>query len=222
MPNNGRYETALEIQGALFGDNGSIANKVKHDIVLSLGENEYQQAMRDGLPDAVRLRFDMPAKKPGSYLVRIAVRDRTSAKIGSAGQFLDVPDLNNKQLAVSGIVLRSAAAATTPATVMATPPGRRFPLNSDLYSAFFIYNATPNLVLRTKLFRDGKVVKAIAEQPIDVTNKDALGRSLITNVMRLTPDLEPGDYYLQVVITDKAAKDKRTAVTQWVDFEVVK
>jgi hypothetical protein len=190
--------------------------------VLSLGEKEYQQAMRDGLPDAVRLRFDMPAKKPGSYLVRIAVRDRTSAKIGSAGQFLDVPDLNNKRLAVSGIVLRSAAAATTPASVMATPPGRRFPLNSDLYSAFFIYNASPNLALQTRLFRDGKIVKAVAEQPIDVSNKDALGRSLITNVMRLTSDLEPGDYYLQVVITDKAAKDKRTAVTQWVDFEVVK
>ena len=222
VPNNGRYETALEIQGALFGDNGSIANKVKHDIVLSLAENEYKQALRDGLPDAVRLRFDMPAKKPGSYQVRIAVRDRTSAKIGSAGQFIEVPDLNNQRLAVSGIVLRSAAAATTPATVMATPPGRRFPLNSDLYSAFFIYNATPNLVLQTKLFRDGKVVKAGAETPVDVSNKDALGRSLITNVMRLTPDLESGDYYLQVVITDKAAKDKRSAVTQWVDFEVVK
>jgi hypothetical protein len=222
VPNNGRYETALEIQGALFGDNGSMANKVKHDIVLSLGENEYKQAMRDGLPDAVRLRFDMPAKKPGSYQVRIAVRDRTSAKIGSAGQFIEVPDLNNERLAVSGIVLRSAAAATTPATVMATPPGRRFSLNSDLYSAFFIYNATPNLVQQTKLFRDGKLVKTIAETPIDVSNKDALGRNLITNVMRLTPDLEPGDYYLQVVITDKAAKDKRSAVTQWVDFEVVK
>lgn len=222
VPNNGRYETALEIQGALFGDNGSMANKVKHDIVLSLGENEYQQALRDGLPDAVRLRFDMPAKKPGSYQVRIAVRDRTSAKIGSAGQFIEVPDLDNKQLAVSGLVLRSAAAATTPATVMATPPGRRFPLNSDLYFAFFIYNASPNLVLQTKLFRDGKVVKMVAEQPIDVLNKDALGRNLITNVMRLTPDLEPGNYYLQVVIIGKATKDKRSAVTQWVDFEVVK
>ena len=77
-------------------------------------------------------------------------------------------------------------------------------------------------MLQTKLFRDGKAVKAIADTPIDVSNKDALGRNLITNVMRLTPDLEPGNYYLQVVITDKAAKDKRAAVTQWVDFEVVK
>jgi hypothetical protein len=40
--------------------------------------------------------------------------------------------------------------------------------------------------------------------------------------MRLTPDLEPGDYYLQVVITDKAAKNKKSAVSQWVDFEIVK
>ena len=223
VPNNGRYETALEIHGALIGDNGTIANKVKHDIVLSLGENEYQQAMRDGLPDAVRLRFDMPAKKPGSYQVRIAVRDRTSAKIGSAGQFIEVPDLNNKRAALSGIVLRSDSVATTPATVMATPPGKRFLLNSSLEFAFFVYNPTPDLVLQTKLFRDGKVVKANADTPVGVANKDNLGRSLVTNVMRLTPDLEPGNYYLQVVLIDKAAKDKRSAaVSQWADFEVVK
>ena len=221
VPNNGRYETGIEMHGVIFGDNGAVVDKVRHDIVLSLGENEYKQAMRDGLPDAVRLRFDMPVKQPGSYQVRIAVRDRTSKKIGSAGQFIEVPDLNNKRLALSGIVLRSAGAATTPATVMATPPGRRFPVNSDLYFSFFLYNATPSLALQTKLFRDGKVVKATVETPVDATTKDNLGRSLITNVMRLTPDLEPGDYYLQVLLIDKAAK-KPAAATQWVEFEIVK
>lgn len=220
VPNNGRYETALEMHGVIFGDNGVVVKKVKHDIVLSLGENEYQHAMRDGLPDAVRLRFDMPAKKPGSYQVRIAVRDRTSTKIGSAGQFIEVPDLNNNQPALSGIVLRGNGASATPATIMATPPGRRFPVNSDLYFSVLVYNATPHLVLQTKLFRDGKVVKA--GTAIDIPNKDNLGQSLVTNVMRLTPELEPGDYYLQVMITDKAAKDKKSAVSQWVDFEIVK
>ena len=222
VPNNGRHETALEMHGVIFGDNGAVVEKVKHEIVLSLGENEYQHAMRDGLPDAVRLRFDMPVKKPGSYQVRIAVRDRTSAKLGAAGQFIEVPDLNNNRLALSGIVLRGSGAAATPATIMATPPGRRFPVNSDLYFSVLVYNPTPNLVLQAKLFRDGKVVKADAETALDPTNKDNLGRSLITNVMRLTPDLEPGDYYLQVVITDKAAKNKKSAVSQWVDFEIVK
>ncbi len=222
VANNGRQETALEMHGVIFGDNGTVVKKVKHDIVLSLGENEYQQAIRDGLPDAVRLRFDMPVKKPGSYQVRIALRDRTSAKIGSAGQFIEVPDLNNNRLALSGIVLRGSAAAATPATIMITPPGRRFPVNSDLHFSVLAYNATPNLVLQTKLFRDGKLVKTDAATGLDVTNKDSLGQSLITNVMRLTPDLEPGDYYLQVVITDKAAKNKKAAVSQWVDFQIVK
>src|ERR1051326_2265962 len=106
---------------------------------------------------------------------------------------------------------------------MATPPGTRFRLDSDLEFAFFAYNATPNLVLQTKLFRDGKVVKANTETAVDVTNKDDLGRSLVTKVMRLTPDLEPGNYYLQVVIIYKAAKDKHSAaVSQWADFEIVK
>jgi hypothetical protein len=38
----------------------------------------------------------------------------------------------------------------------------------------------------------------------------------------LPPDLEPGNYYLQVVITDIAARDKQPPITQWVDFEIVK
>jgi len=105
---------------------------------------------------------------------------------------------------------------------MATPPGRSFAVNSDLHFSFLVYNATPNLVLQTKLFRDGKVAKANAETAIDLTNKDGVGPSLITNVMRLTPALEPGDYYLQVMIADKAAKNKKSGVSQWVDFQIVK
>lgn len=53
-------------------------------------------------------------------------------------------------------------------------------------------------------------------------NQPDLARLLTTGVMRLQDDLEPGNYYLQVVITDKAAKHKQPPVTQWVDFEIVK
>ena len=76
-------------------------------------------------------------------------------------------------------------------------------------------------MLQAKLFRDAKVVKTGAETAVDTSN-DRLKPSLITNVMRLTPELQPGDYYLQVMITDKAAKNKKTVVSQWVDFEIVK
>ena len=221
VPANGRHETTLQMHGVIFGDNGVVVEKVKHDIVLSLGDAEYAQAMRDGLRDAVRLRFDMPAKKPGSYQVRIAVRDSTSTKLGSAGQFVDVPDLTKSRVALSGIVLRSSAAGITAATVMATPPGRSFLLNSDLHFAFFVYNSSPTLTMQTKVYREGKVVKSFPAAPVNATDKADTGPALATGVMQLTPDLEPGNYYLQVIIFDKA-KDKQVPVTQWADFEIVK
>lgn len=223
-PVNDRRETSLEIHGAVFGDNGVIVEQVKHSAVLSLRDSEFQQARRDGL----RLRFDMPAKKPGSYQVRIAVRDQTSSKIGSAGQFVAVPDLTKKRAALSGIVLRGAGEGPMQLIALTNPPARRFPVNSDLQFAFVVYNAVidpatrlPNLTMETRLYRDGKRVKD-EQIPIDVKNQADLTRLFINGAVRLSSNLEPGDYYLQVVISDKAANDKQPPITQWVDFEIVK
>ena len=216
-PVNDRHETSLEIHGVIFGDNGVPVEKVTHGVTLSLKEAEYERAIREGL----RLRFDMPARRPGAYQVRIAIREGYAYKIGSAGQVVAVPDLTRNQLALSGVVLQGIDQATQDST-MTSPAVRRYRVNSDLYFAFVIYNGSPNLLMQTKLFRDGKSVKSSAETAVDVTNQPDPRRMIITNVMRLTPDLEPGSYYLQVVITDKTAKDKEAPATQWVDFEIVK
>jgi VWFA-related protein len=224
-PVDDRYQTPLEISGVIFGDNGRVVEQVKHGVVLNLRQEEYERAKRDGL----RLRFDMPAKQPGSYQVRIAVREGETEKIGSAGQFVGVPDLKNNKLALSGIVLGAAAHAAPQEVAMSNPAVRRFKVNSDLYFAFVTYNAaldaatnSPNLVMQTKLFRDGKSVKSGAETAINVTNQADLGRIMTTHAVRLTPDLEPGNYYLQILITDRAAKGKQPPVIQWVDFEILK
>jgi hypothetical protein len=224
-PANGRQETSLEIHGAIFGDNGAVVQQIKHSAVLSLRENEYRQAMQDGL----RLRFDMPAKTPGSYQVRIAVRDQTSSKIGSAGQFVVVPDLNQKRVTLSGIVLRSAAEGAMQISAMSNPPARRFRANAELNYAFVVYNPTidpatqlPNLTMQAKLYRDGRSVDPAVGAPIAVNNQADLSRLFITGSFRLSSNLEPGDYYLQVVVTDKAAKDKQPPIAQWIEFEVVK
>jgi hypothetical protein len=218
----------LEVHGAVFGDNGAVIDRVKRDIVLSMSEAQYQQAIRDGLPDAVRLRFDIPMKKPGSYQVRLAVRDRTSSKIGSAGKFVSVPKLDDQRPAVSGIVLRDVSQASTPTAVLANPSARRFVVNSDLYFGFVIYNAAlnqatqlPILTIETKLFRDGNAVGPATEIPIELKNQD-LSRLFVNGSLRLNAALDPGDYYLQVVITDKVTRAKQNVLTQWVDFQVVK
>jgi VWFA-related protein len=224
-PVNDRYETSLDIHGVIFGDNGAIVEQLKNGLMLTLRQSDYDKARRDGL----RLRFDMPAKRPGSYQVRVAVRDINSSKVGSAGQFVAVPDLKKNRIATSGIVLRAAEESSPETAVMATPNGRKFRVNSDVEFAFVVYNAAidratqlPNLVMETNLVRDGKVVKSGAQIPLSSANQPDLTRLLTSGVMRLQQDLEPGNYYLQVVITDKAAKAKQPPVTQWVNFEIAK
>ena len=53
-------------------------------------------------------------------------------------------------------------------------------------------------------------------------NQSDLSRVFVNAAFHLPPDLEPGDYFLQVAITDRASRDKQPSNTQWVGFEVVK
>ena len=220
-PVNGKQQGSIELHGIVFGDNGAVAQQVKRGATLSLTEDQYRQAMANG----IGLNFDMPVRRPGSYQARLAVRDRTTSKIGSAGQFVVVPDLKNKRPAVSGIVLGLPG----PNQTVNNAGGRRFRPNDELYFAFNIYNAANeqgqlrNLVMNAMLFRDDKVVYTGPEVPVTASDSKDLSRVFMNSVIKLTPDLEPGDYYLQVTITDKdAEKKKAMPVVQWIDFQIEK
>lgn len=225
---NAKHDAKIELHGVIFGTNGVPVEQLRYSGLVSLPVNEYEQSLRDG----IRIRFDMPAKKPGAYQVRVAALDVASSRVGAAGQFVLVPDLTNKRLAASGIVLQGASESTETggvATRVASPAVRRFEGNSDLYSAFVIYNASldtvskqPNLVIESKLFRDGKRVFSYPDVAVDTSNQTDLGRIFVTLKFRLAADLEPGHYYLQIVISDKAVKGKLPPVVQWTDFMIVK
>jgi VWFA-related protein len=225
---NGKYESHLELHGVIFGDNGTVADQIRHEAVMSLPEADYQRAVREG----IRIRFDMPARKPGAYQLRVAARDTASSRIGSAGQFVGVPNLKNKRLAVSGIVLRGVtdvAETDTSGVASVSPAFRHFVANSEMQFALVIYNAgidpaagRPNLVMETKLFRNDKRVQSYSAVPVDMTNQPDLQRIFATRIVQLGANLEPGHYYLLVEITDKTTRDKEPPIAQWIDFEIVK
>jgi VWFA-related protein len=219
---NGMRQASFELHGVIFGDNGIVVEQHQTDASLSLNERDYEHAMRNGMA----LKLDMPAKRPGSYQVRVATRDRNSTKIGSAGQFVEVPDLKKKRLAVSGIVLGETAgfAGRDANRMIEYPSTRNFDPNTDVHFAFVTFNATStsNLVMEVKLFRDGKAVYSGPETPINAADSTDPSRLLVTGSLRLSPELELGNYYLQVVITDKSTKGKTMPVVQWIDFDIVK
>jgi len=220
---DGRQQASLEIHGVLFGDNGAIVEQARRGATLSLSQSDYEYALENGMG----LAFDIPVKRAGAFQVRLAARDRVSSRIGSAGEFVVVPDLRNKKLAVSGVVLGTGTDAA--GQDLFNPGARRFVIGSDVFFAYMIYNATNeseasrNLVMQTRLFRDDKVVYTGPEVPIKApANQTDLSRVFASGSVRLTQELEPGSYYLQVTIVELGTKDKVVPVVQWVDFEILK
>jgi len=71
-----------------------------------------------------------------------------------------------------------------------------------------------------RLFRDGRQVFAGPEMPYDSSNPEDRGRLVNIERLRLGSNLTPGDYVLQVVVTDALASDKYNTATQWIDFEI--
>jgi hypothetical protein len=76
---------------------------------IDLNEDGYERALKYGLIYTALL----PAVKPGPYQVRAACGDENTGKIGTAGDFIEVPKL--KGLALSGIVFhRSGSGGSRP------------------------------------------------------------------------------------------------------------
>jgi VWFA-related protein len=219
---DGQRKVALELYGVIFGDNGVVVQQLARSASVRLSEADYEQAQRYGL----NVIFDMPVRRPGAYQVRIAARDRVSQHIGSAGEFVAVPNLSNKRLAVSGIVLGTGFDSTT--QDMANAGARSFTPNSDVHFAFMLYNAANetgtvrSVGMQAKLFRDGKNVFTGPETAISVANQTDLARVFASGVVHLPRELEPGDYYLQIAVRETNTKNKTSPLVQWAAFEIEK
>lgn len=76
---------------------------------IRLSDTDYRKALRDGLT----IPFNIRAEFPGTFLLRTVVRDAGSLRLGSASQYIDVPDTRKGTLGISGISLTLA-----PSTVL--------------------------------------------------------------------------------------------------------
>jgi hypothetical protein len=77
----------------------------------------------------------------------------------------------------------------------------------------------PQLVVQTRLFRDGQQVYAGTPSAMNAESqqdpKELLGVGRVQ-----FGQAPPGDYVLQVIVTDKLAKEKYRIAAQSIDFEI--
>ncbi len=220
----------LEMVAVAFGDNGQVIDQLSYpQTVRAASEVEYQKMLQDGL--VYILNF--PIKKGGPYQMRVVVRDASSEHNGAAMQFLEVPDLTKNRLALSGIILSNAAETekTTSAEqdIQSGPAVRRLRQGMMLDYRYIIYNApeggsASNASIQTqmRLLREGKPVFNGKVIPLDVGKQPNVKRIGTGGRLRIGPELTPGDYVLQVVVTNTTDPKKPRITRQWIDFEIVK
>jgi len=238
---DGGHKATFDLGIILFGDNGRIREQQSRTVTLRLHAGDYEGAVRNGIV----YTLDTPLKQPGAFQFRIALRDQRSERIGSAGQFVQIPNLQNGRLALSGLVLlepqdkpnspltsvpADLSQQKTPDDVIRSGPAvREFRQGARVFLVYSIYNAQldqathlPQLTALMRVFRDGKPVFTGAPMPIDTTAQSDLKRIPNFAGLQIGSEFPPGDYILQVVVTDHLAKEKQQAASQWIDFEVVK
>lgn len=213
----GTKQGAVDMLGLAFGDNGAPVDGLDRTF-----RGSYQPSQLDALRKrGVNYRIDLPIKDPGGYQLRVAVRDPISQRVGSASQFIAIPDLRRGRLTLSGLVLNARALGDK------GPAVRRFQAGDRVSYELEIYNArrdkagqAPNLESRIQILRDGHLVStqnpgAIGQVPWDSR------RLVMSGELTLSPDMVPGDYALQVTVIDKLAPPQHSVASQWIDFEIV-
>jgi VWFA-related protein len=219
--------TDLDVHIVAFGVDGKVVEQASYpQAVRAADEQEYQRLLQNGLTYIL----DLPIKNAGAYQMRVAVRDVASERVGAAAQFVEVPDVGKQRLLLSGLVVSGVSTAGGEAEEpdpQAGPAVRRLRRGSMLDYRYNIYNAAldpagkPQVQTQMRLFRDGQPVFTGKLMPLDTSKQPDLKRLGAVGRLRLGPEMVPGQYTIQVTVTDALAPKSRQTVSQWGDFEIV-
>ena len=76
--------------------------------------------------------------------------------------------------------------------------------------------------MQLRMFRDAQQIYAGAVAPLLLKPQPDWQRINVAGSLRLAANVQPGEYMIQLMITDTLAKEKYGAATQWADFEIIK
>jgi VWFA-related protein len=232
----GRHTASFQVNMLAIGDNGQVLAEWRRLVPVALEDEQFRLAQQRGILYSVRTRI----KEPGAYQMRAAVRDVNTALVGSASQYIEVPQVGSGRLALSGVLLKGVADvvdASAPGTVnepapagladavLLEPQVRVLEPGTEAVYAYEIYDGLKpadgeNLQMATTLLRDGRVVYQSAFSA--VTPPSGQGGKVraipIAGKLALGADMPAGAYTLGVVVRgmDRAKLERR----QWLDFEV--
>jgi len=220
---NERYQFKLEVVTRVYDAQGRSAFSHSETISGNLKPERFEAAKKAGLTLTKRL-----ALKPGLYQIRIGAQEDSTGKIGTASTWIEVPDLKDKRLAMSSILVGAdveggkPTAALDAANESATIHTIKFfaPQDNIVY-AFRLYHpavdstGASRLEMEMEIVRGSETVGKTDWSPVAAhqVQRDDLG-VLVAGKVPLS-DIKPGVYELRLRIRDPQSKQALVRAVQF-------
>ncbi len=208
----GTEATTIKLAGVALNDKGKIASSFKNQLNID--------APKSGGAGSIFYNHHTPLA-PGIYQFRVAAREEKSGRVGSAIQWIVIPDLTKSQLTLSSVLLGGQVLDDKNTPQVQLSVDHIFPRMSQVGYWIFVYNAKrdasgkPQISVQTQVLRDGKTVLSSPQRRVGNAGPD-LERIPFGEELALKT-LAPGKYDLKVTVMDGVAG---TSTSQMADFVV--
>ena len=225
-----RKTGSLEFQFAFFtSDNIPLYyHRTSRDVEISPGSPE-QNLIKPRV-----FEINLTSMEPGEYILRVAVMDRLSKRLGSAYELVLIPSVEKRRLLLSGLVVgetwrteRGSERESGTLEAESGPGVRHFRPGSTIEYGFAVYNAGKDkktglhdIEYETTVY--GEEGRVFSEKPdLELDKKNPSDVITVSGKLRLSSSIKAGHYVLQTVLTDKLANARRATVIRQMDFEVL-
>lgn len=228
---DGWYKATVEITAGLYGADGQEVDFADKTWNLLAKGKTYEYMKKNG----IAFLMNVPIKKAGAYQMRLVLRDTANGQLGSAMQVIEVPNVRDGKLALSGILLgadksKSEAALDQAEGVIGEADARKtaavriFESGETVAWSYQILNAKadkdkmPQLTAQIRLFHEGQQV--YDGKPVEMnTRAQGVSKRMLAADQMYLKQLPPGYYVLQIAVTDMLAKEGQRVADQSIDFD---
>lgn len=221
-PVEGTNKALVEIVGSVLNDQGRSGASFQERLTVTAPSPDSVKSSNNNLVYTFPVTLD-----PGLYQVRVAARDEKSGRTGSANAWIEVPDLSDRKLRLSSLIIGSSKDATTPVSSTDAPIepqlglsiDHQFKRDSVLRFLFIVYNSAraadslPDVASQLQVLRDNQPVITTSLRKIPTAGVD-LDRLPYAADLSLE-GLPAGQYVLQVTVIDRVSKTSASQQTRF-------
>ena len=215
----GIHRAMIHVYGKITGVNGRVAPSGVFEDTIS--QDIPDALFKQGL-DSASIHQKIIPLRPGLYKLDLVLKDINSGNVGTVSQRLQVPRFPDDKLQLSSLILADLVENLPPSQIgsgsfilgsnkVRPNVNDDFRHDRSLSLWFQVYNLKldeaskkPSATVETLITKNGREVKRDLEQASELSN--AAAQMTLSKTVSLK-DFEPGEYSVQVKVTDNLTKD---------------